>query len=163
MEWPAGEYRAQGNTRSSIRVHLLGDSRAQNGHREGDGGLPRGSEMEEGCRWEGRWRTAAGDGYGGQPLDREREAAAGKETEEAAARRKTELRPCRGRRLERMQGNTERGGFVSGVGARKAIECRVLFVSNSVSDFPRRPNGRIDGGKFQFPIPPFNANNQTQP
>jgi hypothetical protein len=102
-----------------------------------------GREMGD-CRRGARWRrAAAGKDDGGRPPRMDTEDSRwigrgrpplGKETEEAAARRKTELRPCGGWRLERMQGNTERGGFVSGVGARKAIECRVVFVSNSVSE-----------------------------
>jgi hypothetical protein len=62
-----------------------------------------------------------------------------------------------------MQANTEGGGFVLGRGARKPIECPAVFISNSVSQFSGRLNSGIAGNKFQFPIPAFNANIQTQP
>ena len=46
---------------------------------------------------------------------------------------------------------------------RSRSECCTVFVSNSVFQFPRHPNGGIGDSKFQFPIPYSNANIQTQP
>lgn len=47
-------------------------------------------------------------------------------------------------------------------GARKANKCRVVFVLNSGSQFFCHPNVGIGGNKFQFRIPCFNVNIQTQ-
>jgi hypothetical protein len=62
-----------------------------------------------------------------------------------------------------MQRNTVGRGSESREAARRQIECRAVFPFVSISNSLKHQNAGIRGSNFQFLIPWFNTNFQTEP